>query len=76
MVALVGMARPPLAAASVLPRMKVPQPPPHQRRVELPLGDFWLFAIELMNQGATRHAVLECQDDVVGGHTRKLMALL
>jgi hypothetical protein len=39
-------------------------------------GGFWLFAVELMNQGVTRHAVLEHRDDVGVGHTRKLVGLL
>jgi hypothetical protein len=30
---------------------------------------------ELVNQGAARHAILECQDDIGVGHPRELMVV-
>jgi hypothetical protein len=46
------------------------------RVVEHLLGSFWPFVAELMNQGATHHAIPEHRHDVSVGHTRKHMALL
>jgi hypothetical protein len=40
------------------------------------LGSFWLFTTELVNQGATHRAILECRDDIGIGHTGKLVAFL
>jgi hypothetical protein len=44
--------------------------------VEQLICSFRQFMAQIMNQGATCRAILECRDDVGVGHNRKLVALL
>jgi hypothetical protein len=79
-VALVGAARPLLAAAVVLPRKKAVPTASLTEACRVAMSSsslviFWLFTTELMNQVVVRHAIPKRRDDDSVGHTRKLMAL-